>query len=303
MSQIWDTSYSVPVTLTWFAVGAVGVSLVIRRRTWHAPGEVAATTAVLLLGLATYLSSDECNVGELLWHATGYGYLDNFAGQLCYVAGTLALLSQVLYRVADDVERAEILDALVRQPVTLLVPSMISAMYMSTDLHDEPLAFDVMSHGSGAWALVYRSLYLGAMLYLTLLLVHVLLTVRRTGGGGVITNLYLLACGLSLTCSALRVADMLTPGQLLDEIPVVLRASFTIAVAATAALSWVLKMRGYRRLLRQTRTTRRQLRSDTIESHRQRVHARPLTSAGVCGEQQLDDEPDGDQLTPASPHF
>ncbi|WNM68983.1 membrane protein [Mycobacterium Phage TribleTrouble] len=297
MSQIWDTSYSVPVTLTWIAVAVAAVSLFIRRRTWRIPGEVAASTAVLFLALGTFLSSDECNIGEALWRATGFGYLDDFAGQLCYVSGTLALLQHALYRVADDAERAEIVDAFVKWPVTLLVPLMLSAMYMSPTLHDEPLAFDVMAHGSGLWGTIYRSLYLACMLYLTLLLVHVLRTVRRTGGRGKVSVIYLLACSVSLTVTTVRVAEMVWPDvDAFDEIPVMLRATFGMIVATGAAASWLGKLWRYRSLLLRTRTTRRQRRNDTLQSHRERLS---LTSAGVTAD---GDEPDPPphQLTPAN---
>ncbi|AKF15222.1 hypothetical protein SEA_SHEDLOCKHOLMES_45 [Mycobacterium phage ShedlockHolmes] len=301
MSQIWDTSYSVPVTLTTFAVLTAAASLIIRRRTWHVPGEIAVSTAVLLLAVATFLSSDEIDavgVGDVLWHATGFGYLDNFAGQMCYVAGTLALLQGALYRLADEAERREIVEAFVRWPLTLLVPLMLSAMYMSPALHDEPCspAFDVMSHGSDVWTLTYRALYLACLLYLTLLLMHVLRTVRRTGGRGycLFTTMYLCCCGLSLSTTALRVVEMITPGHpALDAIPVYTRAAFSTLVAVTAALSWLCKMWGYRRLLLHTRTSRRQLRRDTMQSHRQRL----ALAAPVASEARDGDEPD--QLTPA----
>ncbi|AJD82266.1 hypothetical protein PBI_KESHU_46 [Mycobacterium phage Keshu] len=303
MSQIWDTSYSVPVTLTWFAVLTAAASLFIRRRTWRVPGEIAVSTAVLLLAVATFLSSDEIDavgVGDVLWRATGFGYLDNFAGQLCYVAGTLALLHGALYRLADEAERREIVEAFVQWPLTILVPLMLSAMYMSPALHDEPVspAFDVMSHGVDVWTLAYRALYLACLLYLTLLLMHVLRTVRRTGGRGyrLFTMMYLCCCGLSLSTTVLRVVEMIAPGHpALDAIPVYTRAAFSMLVAVTAALSWICKMWDYRRLLFRTHTTRRQLRSDTLQSHRERLS---LATAGAV-EPPPTDEPD--QLTPAKP--
>ncbi|AOT23784.1 hypothetical protein SEA_TBOND007_44 [Mycobacterium phage TBond007] len=293
-----------PVTPTTFAVLTAAASLFIRRRTWRVPGEIAISAAVLLLSVATFLSSDEIDavgVGDVLWHATGFGYLDNFAGQLCYVAGTLALLQGALYRLADDAERREIVEAFVRWPITLLVPLMLSAMYMSPALHDEPTSptFDVMSHGSGFWTLTYRTLYLACLLYLTLLLIHVLRTVRRTGGRGycLFTTLYLFCCGLSLSTTALRVVEMVAPGHpALDAIPVYTRAAFSALVAVTASLSWLCKMWDYRRLLLRTHTTRRQLRGDTLQSHRERL---TLATAGAVEKQPPTDEPD--QLRPAKP--
>uniref|UniRef100_A0AAU8GRN2 Membrane protein n=1 Tax=Mycobacterium phage Pharb TaxID=3136626 RepID=A0AAU8GRN2_9VIRU len=281
------------MTLTALAVAAAAVSLIIRRRTWRAPGEVAATVAVLLFGLATYLSSDQCNVGETLWQATGLGYLDNFAGQLLYISGMLAVLQQALYRVADDVERTEIIDAFVRGPINLLIPGMLSTMYMSAALHDEPVEFDVMAHGADVWALLYRGMYLACMAYITLLVFRVLRTVQRTGGGYVVSSVYLLGCAISLTTCTLRVVEMVHPTAHLNEIPVTLRALLSIVVSIAAAASWLIKMRGYRRLLRQTRTTRRQRRGDTLQSHRERLTP---TTVGVHDD-------DGDQLTPANPRI
>ncbi|UTN93240.1 membrane protein [Mycobacterium Phage Sunflower1121] len=251
------------------------------------PGETGASLAVLFLGLGSFLISEASPLGEPLWRATGYGYLDDFAGHLLWLAGIVALLNQALYRLADDDERAEIFDSLVRWPLTLIVPLMVSSMYMSGALHTEPLVdVALLQSGPGIWLHVYRAVWYGGLLYLTLLLIRVLCVVRGTGKGSHwVTHAYLTAAGLIVLAIAFRLVAFWDTFAALRGVPVLLRCAATATVAIAAARSWLGKMRNARRLLRFTRTSRRERRRDTLESHRLRV----ILAAESILDQALDD--------------
>ncbi|WNM69559.1 membrane protein [Mycobacterium phage Syra333] len=273
--------------VTLFAVALCATSLAIRWRTWAVPGEMGASLAVLFLGLGSFLISETNPLGEPIWRATGYGYLDDFAGHLLWLAGIVALLHQTLYRLADDDERAEIFDSLVRWPLTLIVPLMFSSMYMSGALHAEPLVdVTLLQSVSGLWLHVYRTVWYGGLLYLTLLLIRVLRIVRDTGEGSQwVTHAYLTAAGLIVVGLAFRLVAFWDTFAALRDVPVLLRCAATATVAIAAARSWLGKMRDTRKLLRFTRTSRRARRRDTLESHRLRV----LLAAESILDQALDD--------------
>ncbi|ASR85548.1 membrane protein [Mycobacterium phage Krueger] len=273
--------------VTLFAVALCAMSLAVRWRAWRVPGEMGASLAVLFLGLGTFLISEASPLGEPLWRATGYGYLDDFAGHLLWLGGIVALLHQALYRLADDDERAEILDALVRWPITLIVPLMLSSMYMSGALHAEPVVdVALLQSASGAWLYTYRAVWYGGLLYLTLLLVRVLRIMRNTEGGRQwVTCAYLAAAGFTLAAIAVRLVLFCGTLPALRDVPVLFRCAATSMVAVAAAGSWLGKMRNTRRLLRYTRTSRRDRRRDTLESHRLRV----LLAAESILDEALDD--------------
>lgn len=267
--------------MTYAATLVAVLSLLIRKRAWRVLGENGANFAVLNFGLGTYLISEQCKLGEHLWRATGYGYLDTFAGHLLWLGAIVALLHQALYRLAERDEQIEIFDALVRWPITLLVPLMLSAMYMSGAMRLQPTVDITLmpTDASDLWMHVYLMLWRGGLVYLTLLLVRVLYAVRRTGGDGphVVVDLYLAACWTLVGSIALRLASSWEPLAQARDWAITGRCVVAILVAVAAAVSWLGKMRGYRGLLRVTRTSRRQRRADTLESHRQRV--RPLDDA------------------------
>lgn len=253
------------------AGGLSAITLIIRRHTWRVPGEQPATIAVLFFGLGTYLMANECRLGEWLWHVTGWGYLDSFAGHLLWLGGVICLLYQALYRLAEHDERVEIFDALVRWPVTLLVPSMVSAMYMSEAMHEQPFVDIALAPASG-WLHVYRILWYGGLMYLTLLLVRILRAVRTTSAGPhYVARIYEAASWLIVAAIVVRVVSYLAPFAHLQGVPIFLRCAIVAAVAAGACVSWVSKMWTHRGLLLITRTTWRQRRGDTVQSHRDRI--------------------------------
>ncbi|ASR85055.1 membrane protein [Mycobacterium phage PhelpsODU] len=283
--------------VTWFAAGAAAVSIVIRKRTWRVQGERGASITVLSLGLAAILLSEYNGLGPIIWQATGYGYLDDFAGHLLWMVGFIALLHQALYRLVDSDEQRQIFDALVRWPVTLIVPLMLSAMYASTAMHsDAPIAGSVANAPNvGPWLWFYRIIWYGGMIYLSGVLIRVLRIVRNTGGGPQrIARMYLLAAWLTLAALVVRVVSWWDALAVLGHIPPLARSAATVVIATAAAASWLKKLRGYRSLLRGTRTSRRARRRDTLESHRLRV----LLSAGaILDDAQAPREPD-----PPPPH-
>ncbi|QFG09430.1 membrane protein [Mycobacterium phage Yuna] len=264
------------MTVTMFAAGAAATALLIRKRTWKVPGEQGATAAVLMLGLGTYLISDECPVGRWLYLATGYGYLDTVLGHLLWIGATIALLHQTLYRLAERDERAQILDALVRWPVTLMVPLMLSAMLMSAVMQKHPDVDLGSVNAETGWLVAYRVVWYVTLVYLTCLLIRVLRIVRSTSSGpSRITNLYLAASWLVLAAVAVRMASYWDSLGHLAEVVEWLRCLAVVAVATAAAWSWLGKMWPHRGLLWHTRTSRRSLRLDTIDAHRMRTHAPP----------------------------
>ncbi|ASR85246.1 membrane protein [Mycobacterium phage SirPhilip] len=258
--------------VTLLAGGISATSLVIRRRTWHMRGEGGASFAVGALATSTYLLDEDCSIGPALYHATGWGYLDDFGGHLLWVFGLIGLLHHGLHRLAGHDEQVEIFDALVRWPVTLMVPLMLSAMFTSSALHAEPTGSLALIEGGNTWLCIYRTIWYSCTLYLTILLMRILLAVRRTGDGPRrYVDMYLGACWFTVLAIFVRIVAFWPTFSGLRYLPRYATYVATVLVALAAGLSWLGKLWAYRRLLRETRTSRRELRSDTLQSHRDRL--------------------------------
>ncbi|APD18209.1 membrane protein [Mycobacterium phage Hammy] len=259
------------MTVLLFAGGLSATSLLIRRHTWRVPGELPATLAVPFFGIGLYLMANECRLGELLWHFTGWGYLDSFAGHLLWIGGVICLLYQALYRLAEYDERVEIFDALVRWPITLIVPFMVSAMYMSEAMHELPHV-DIAVVPAGFWLHVYRVLWYGGLTYLSIVLIRLLRIVRATGAGRhYVARIYEAASWLMLAAIVVRVVSYFPAFTFLQDVPIAMRLMIFATVAAGASASWVGKMWEHRTLLLCTFTTWCERRADTAQAHRDRL--------------------------------
>ncbi|QAX95583.1 membrane protein [Mycobacterium phage Nibb] len=229
--------------MTFAAVAAAVISLLIRYPARRVPDERGATTAVLLLAVGLYLISSTSPIGDWLFPLTGWGYLDTFVGNMCWIGGLVALLHHTLDRLAERDEQVEIFDALLRWPLTLTVPMMLAAMYVSRTLSLAPVP-DIGDARADAWIVVYRVLYYGTVLYLAGLLLRVLPIVRRDDGRSChVSHLYMLAAALIVVGISVRILSYVDGLWLLHTVVPVCRAGTVVFVACGAALSWRLKVR------------------------------------------------------------
>lgn len=246
------------MTVTCLAAVAAAATLLIRRNTWRLPGEVGATLAVLQLSLGTWLLSDEYHLGLRAWRATGFAYLDSLAGHLLWLGGLCALLYHAMYRLAERDELADMFDTLVRLPITLIAPLMVSSLLMLTQLHAEPVG-DLSDAPPSGWLVAYRTVWYGGLLYLTGLLIRLLRVVRDTGAGTQrVTRAYLAAAWICIASVATRLPGHWWPELSWwdDDLSTAMRCLAVAIFAAAAAISWLSKMRAYRGLLNITRTPR-----------------------------------------------
>lgn len=208
------------------------------------PGERGATLAVLLLGLGAYLVSDATPIGDWLYPYTGAGYVDTFLGNLCWIGGLVALLHHVFHRLAEHDERVEIFDALLRWPITLVVPLMLAAMYSSHPLALAPVP-DIGDAPADLPLVVYRALYYGLLAYLCGLLLRALLIVRREGTRECrrAATVYMVSAATILGGLCTRVLSYVHGLGWMHAISPVTRCCAVIGVAAAAAGSWDVKRR------------------------------------------------------------
>ncbi|QAU06464.1 membrane protein [Mycobacterium phage KiSi] len=230
--------------VTFAAVAAATLSLFSRYSARRVPGERGATTAVLLFAVGLYLISPETHIGEWLYPRTGLGYLDTFIGTLCWIGALVALLHHVLDRLVDRDELVELFDALLRWPITLAVPLMLAALYVSRTIALAPVP-DIGDAPADVWLVAYRVLYYGTCLYLAALLLRCLAIVRRQDGGRSchVATLYMAAIALVPVGIALRVLSYVEGFWPLHEVIDVCRACTVLLVASGAALSWHRKVR------------------------------------------------------------
>ncbi|AYR01111.1 membrane protein [Mycobacterium phage LeMond] len=231
--------------MTFAAVAAATLSLFSRYSARRVPGERGATTAVLLFAVAVYLLSPENQIGEWLYPRTGLGYLDTFVGNLCWLGAMVALLHHVLDRLVDRDELVELFDALLRWPITLAVPLMLAALYVSRTIALAPVP-DLGDARADVWLVAYRVVYYGTCLYLAALLLRTLGIVRRqdVGRSCHVATVYMVAIGLIPLGIAARSLSYLDGLWLLHGAAEVCRACTVALVASGAALSWHRKVRG-----------------------------------------------------------
>lgn len=223
-----------------------------RKRTIGTRWETCATVGIALVAAGEMLANSDALAAGLA-AAFGVSWLDDFAGNLCYLASAIAFLCHFLGRLtAEDQMQREMITAWAQGPLTLVVAIMFACLMQAQDCC---AGRTLLTHSAGDfdWLDAYGTTWYLGMAYLTTIgmrLLRILHRERRT----LSVDMYLTSAGVSLAAYALRISSFVADSNTLDSIATVLSATSIMLGCAAASWSWYGQMRPYRALLRGTRT-------------------------------------------------
>lgn len=223
-----------------------------RKRTIGARWETSATVGLALVAAGELLANSE-SLNAALTVAFGVTKLDDFAGNLCYLASAIAFLCHILERLTvDNYEVREMITGWAQGPLTVVVAVMFACLLQAQgNCADRVL----LTHSAGQfdWLDAYGTAWYLGMIYLTTIGMRLLLILHRERRS-LSVDMYLAAAAASLTSCALRVSSFVLDSAAFDDVARTLGEVSIILACAAASWSWHTKMRPYRKLLRKTRT-------------------------------------------------
>ncbi|AJA43718.1 hypothetical protein MILLY_45 [Mycobacterium phage Milly] len=244
-----------------------------RRHTWRLRWESGITLQLVLqaAGLALCAPGLTLVSGRALHSLTGQHHLDDFLGHVCYLLAAAVIAANMVARVADDDDEANLIVRKTITPVlSLAVPLMLAAHIKSGAPLDEYL--DMTAVPPDWWLRLYWIVYCAATAALLLLGIWALGIIADDKSQRQMARVW--RCGLwcGVCAAAATLVNGLSDWSFGERLWL---GAYLLAgiVAVLAVRSWRRRMRPYRGLLTATRTTQRELRADTVEAHRLRVGA------------------------------
>jgi hypothetical protein len=231
-------------------LASIAWSLWIRRVTWHARWEVAATLNIALQGCAVALISPVSSetLGVALHNITGEWNLQNYLGHDCYIVAASAIVYNAVGRLEDDDSLQRSFRQWVERPATLCIPLLLATFSLSAG--SKIYARDFFALPTDFWLSVYWVLLTATLAYLLTFGSRALLVLRKDPRSRSIANLYLVASASGiLACVVRGITAVITPWQgtftagLVWFFCCVCGAGF----ALTSAQSWRQKLRWFQR--------------------------------------------------------
>jgi hypothetical protein len=229
-------------------LASIGWSLWIRRVTWHARWEVAATLNIALQGCAVALISPLSSetLGVALHKITGEWNLQNYIGHDCYIVAASAIVYNVVGRLEDDDALQRSFKQWVERPATLCIPLLLATFTLSAG--SKSYARDFFAMPTDFWLSVYWVLLTGTLAYLLLFGSRALLVLRQEPRSRNIANLYLFASASGMAACAVRMITAGIPawqGTLTTGLVWFFCCTCGAAFALTSAQSWRQKLRWF----------------------------------------------------------
>jgi hypothetical protein len=240
-------------TLITITLAVIGWSLWIRRVTWTARWEVAATLNIALQGAAVVLMSPWASetLGHWLHALTGKWGLNAFIGHDCYIVAASAIVYNVLGRLEDDTEMQRSFKLYVERPATLCIPLLLATFSLGNGARI--YRADFFQVPTDFWLNMYWLLLCGILTYLLVYCSRALLVLRKDPRSRHIANMYLLASVSGMLACVVRLTTaFVTPIQGLQGAVLVwffacmCGAGFAIA----SARSWRIKMKWFTKVAR-----------------------------------------------------
>ena len=244
-----------------FVVAAVCTiaALILRHSTWRIYWESGATTAVALMVGAALFASDTSvhRVAPILFHLTGIWHLDDFVAHVLFLCASVAFAAHIATRLnVHSVAGATLRWA---SPLVITVPVMFVALRLSqAETNYSGVNLDHVP--PDMWLDVYRGQWSLTAIYLAVLIMRLAWRVQ-VGYAGLcraIALAYVVAPLLIVAAGVMRLAQIVVASTApwLIELPTWLCVIGGSMMALTAALSWILHVWPYRRLILAVRRRR-----------------------------------------------
>ncbi|WNO27525.1 membrane protein [Mycobacterium phage Ageofdapage] len=264
------------IVLRWFVCVVALAAVLLRWRSFRILHEGLLTSALLLQLLGAALSGTVASMtlGRIIYGATGIWHLEDWLGRTLYLFSAGAIAVSMLHRVCDD-DEVRLYFARWVAPWLYLVPVVTLALHVSSPALREPhthhnmLDMPATDIGIvGATALHYY-----ATTHLLAVAVVCLWHIAHDEHQGRIAVLWMVALSFCIACCGLATASAFMATQhAVTAIVSLCGYVTTVMLSLCLAWSWFTKLRPYRGLIRATRTSRREVREDTAEAHRRRLH-------------------------------
>ncbi|ALF01417.1 membrane protein [Mycobacterium phage Mdavu] len=260
------------------AVLALMVCVILYRRlSWRGlvPLERGITAHLVLQAAGVWMAGQmsSATLGRALYHATGRHHLDDLLGAILYMTSCAVLARNMLHRIADDDQDAARMTwyGVTLPIVGVSIPLTVTAFLSSNVPNSCDMALLDSVQPDAAlrlyWCTVFATIC--ALAVVTILALRIIATdpvQRHVAQDWQTAQLIAIAmCAVGATHAALPT---------LEATWVLWWWGMLGAAAMTAYISargWRRHMRHTRKLLRATRTSQRELSSDTVESHRLRI--------------------------------
>lgn len=236
--------------MTLLAITCISAA-VWRKRTIGAPWETSATAGLIFVAGGELLSSTP---GDRLddWLAAAFHvqHLDDFVGNMCYLAAGLSFLAHALERLTSTLEeRRAITKAFIEGPLTLVVALMFACLVLGASCSDRTL----LTHSAGAfdWLDAYATVWYIGMAYIAALGAK-LFTMLRADGSYLTLDMLIAAAVVGVFACAVRISSFVLDSPELDTAAATCGALSVTLICAATVMSWRDKMRPYRKLLRAT---------------------------------------------------
>ncbi|ALF00479.1 hypothetical protein SEA_MUFASA_45 [Mycobacterium phage Mufasa] len=243
-----------------------------RRHTWRLRWEGGITLQLALQSVAIWLCSPSADALARKVHLpelVGVHQAETYLGQCVFLGAVAVVTTNMLTRVADDDDEAQMLVQQRVMPIITLAPALMLACLVSSEapLHE---ALDLFDVHPDAWLRAYWCVYLGALIALVGIALWALSIIADDPAQRAVARVWqgALWCGIVGCTAGLINAFVEAP---LGWAVWYATAAEGVTCAVLAARSWRIRMRPYRGLLAAVRTTQRELRADTVEAHRLRV--------------------------------
>jgi len=193
-------------------------SLWIRRDTWWTRWEVTATFAVAMEGCALLLMSPWAGptVGVVLHQALGVWNVQQMLGHLCLIAAVSGNVYHMLVRLADPEQVKLLMRRQLMVPIWLGIAIMVPAFVLA-DQDYQPDFFSAPATDS--WMTVYALAGGAVVLYLSVYVSRLMLTLRHDPRAKTTIDLYLVSMGFASAATATVIASAWVDGD--DASPVI----------------------------------------------------------------------------------
>ncbi len=217
-----------------------GCCLWVRRRAWGYRFElsgciVAASMFVCLLLMGPALS---LALSKPLHAVTGLWNLEDLLGHVVYLAGLIALLHTLIYRITLD-EPELFLRRYLEVPTAITLPLLVGLFVVGTPKKHYP---DLLKAPVTGWMSLYWAALCAAAGYLLVNLLRLLRVVRRDPRSTVTANIYTAAIIIDSGCLASILVSRMIPGYP-SVVTWILLCAAACGYAAAPGYSWYRKTR------------------------------------------------------------
>lgn len=250
-------------------------AVLLRWRSFRIPHEALLTTALLLhlVGTALCGSIASMTLGQILYRATGIWHLEDWFGRTLYLFSAGAIALSMLHRVCDD-DEIRMHFARWVAPLLYFAPVATLALHVySPALHAPHVDSNMLNMPAADIGIVgATALHYYASVQLLVIALVCLWHIAHDANQGRTAVAWIVALSLCISCCAVSTANTLMSTEpAVTETISLLGHVATIILSVCLAWSWYTKIHPFRALIRATRTSRREIRADTIEAHRRRL--------------------------------